>query len=94
MASNIFPIAGLKYQINSNSTQKNSRFLRRQDETWLPTGDFLVHKVCGRVFGTWWFMHEMVVLVRFQIDLIGSQNFWLEDQSNRLKNALKRPFHA
>ena len=56
---------GLKFQINSNATQKHSRFLRRQDETWLPTGDFLVHKVCERVFGTWWFMHEMVVLVRF-----------------------------
>ena len=49
------------------------------------TGDFLVHKVCERAFDKWWYMHEMVVLVRFQIDLIGSQNSWPENQSNRFK---------
>ena len=42
------------------------------------TGDFLVHKVCERAFDKWWYMHEMVVLVRFQIDLFGSQNFFLK----------------
>ena len=30
-----------------------------------PRVDFLVQKVCERVLGTWWYMHEMVVLVRF-----------------------------
>ena len=31
----------------------------------LPQGLFLVQIVCERVFGTWLYMHEMVVLVRF-----------------------------